>query len=203
MLLKAAVLPIGQSQRGETLEALAQKHQVAEHVIARLSNFMDAEALRAMADGVSLNLDTLEQAAACAPALQAKLRELNTTGIPAEVTAEFDVRTDKPILRISRRHHGNIKSSVLTQDFVHGADYAALATAADTFRGLLGEGAKVMRGEGDIATDFASLAAEFPTLSMGSYPFTQNGAYGTNLVVRGTDPALVDAAMIKLTRMFG
>jgi DNA gyrase subunit B len=134
---------------GETLEALARKHQVAEHVIARLSNFMDAEALRAMADGVSLNLDTLEQAAECAPALQAKLRELNTTGIPAEVTAEFDVRTDKPILRISRRHHGNIKSSIITQDFVHGADYGALAEAANTFRGLLSEGAKALRGEGE------------------------------------------------------
>ena len=134
---------------GETLETLARKHQVAEGVIARLSNFMDAEALRAIADGIALNLDTLEDAAACAPALQAKLRELNTTGVPAEVAAEFDVRSDKPILRISRRHHGNIKSSVLTQDFVHGADYAALAEAADTFRGLLGEGAKVTRGEGE------------------------------------------------------
>jgi len=134
---------------GETLESLARKHQVAESVIARLSNFMDAEALRAMADGVSLNLDTLDLAAECAPALQAKLRELNTTGIPAEVSAEFDVRTDKPILRISRRHHGNIKSSVITQDFVHGADYGALAEAANTFRGLLSEGAKALRGEGE------------------------------------------------------
>jgi DNA gyrase subunit B len=134
---------------GETLETLARKHQVAEAVIARLSNFMDAEALRAIADGIALNLDTLDAAAACAPALQAKLRELNTTGVPAEVAAEFDARTDKPILRISRRHHGNIKSSVLTQDFVHGADYAALAEAADTFRGLLAEGAKVTRCEGE------------------------------------------------------
>jgi len=134
---------------GDTLGELARKHQVAEHVIARLSNFMDAEALRSIADGVSLNLDNMEQAEASAVALQAKLRELTTTGVPAEVAAEFDARTDKPILRISRRHHGNVKSSVLTQDFVHGADYAALAVAAETFRGLLGEGAKVMRGEGD------------------------------------------------------
>jgi len=102
-----------------------------------------------MADGVSITLDTVEQAQASADALQAKLRELATTGVPAEVTSEFDVRTDKPILRISRRHHGNIKSSVITQDFVHGADYAALAEAASTFRGLLQEGARVMRGEGD------------------------------------------------------
>ncbi|KIQ35696.1 DNA gyrase subunit B [Variovorax paradoxus] len=139
---------------GDTLGELARKHQVAEAVIARLRNFMDAEALRAIADGVALDLDTTPAAEASAVALQAKLRELNTTGIPAEVSSEFDARTDKPLLRISRRHHGNIKSSVLTQDFVHGADYAALAEAANTFRGLLStEGAVVKRGEGERAKE--------------------------------------------------
>ncbi|WP_024813492.1 DNA topoisomerase (ATP-hydrolyzing) subunit B [Acidovorax sp. JHL-3] len=138
-----------QTLSGDTLAELARKHQIAESVIARLGNFMDAEALRAIADGVSLQLDTVAEAETSAVALQTKLRELNTTGAPAEVAGEFDARTDKPLLRISRRHHGNIKSSVITQDFVHGADYAALAEAAETFRGLLGEGAKVMRGEGE------------------------------------------------------
>ena len=138
-----------QTLTGDTLAELARKHQIAESVIARLGNFMDAEALRAIADGVSLKLDTVADAEASAVALQAKLRELNTTGAPAEVAGEFDARTDKPLLRISRRHHGNIKSSVITQDFVHGADYAALAEAAETFRGLLGEGAKALRGEGE------------------------------------------------------
>ena len=38
---------------------------------------------------------------------------------------------------------------------------------------------------------------------MGSYPFTQNGAYGTNLVIRGTDPGQVSAAMLRLTELFG
>ncbi len=127
---------------GDTLAELARKHQVAESVIARLHNFMDAEALRSIADGVALNLDTVADAEASAVALQEKLAG-------AEVAGEFDVRTDKPILRISRRHHGNVKSSIITQDFVHGADYAALAEAANTFRGLFSEGAKVMRGEGE------------------------------------------------------
>ena len=131
---------------GDTLNELARKHALAEAVIARLRNFMDDEALRAVADGVSLNLDTVSDAEVSANALQAFLLSI---GSHAEVAGEFDVRTDKPILRISRRHHGNVKSSVLTQDFVHGADYAALAEAANTFRGLLGDGAKVMRGEGE------------------------------------------------------
>ncbi len=148
--LKEASIETGgtasQNLSGETLAELARKHQLAEAVIGRLSGFMDAEALRAMADGVAVNLDSVSDAEASAVALQAKLREL---GSGSEVAGEFDVRTDKPILRISRRHHGNIKSSIITQDFVHGADYAALAEAAQTFRGLLGEGAKVKRGEGD------------------------------------------------------
>jgi DNA gyrase subunit B len=140
---------------GDTLAELARKHQLAEQVINRLGGFMDAEALRAIADGVALNLDTVPDAEASAVALQARLQEIDkqTNAAPAEVAGEFDVRSDKPILRISRRHHGNVKSSVITQDFVHGADYAALAEAANTFRGLLGEGATVKRGEGDKAKE--------------------------------------------------
>ena len=145
-----------QTLTGDTLAELARKHQLAEAVINRLSSIMDAEALRAMADGVSLNLDSLEEAHLSASSLQAKLREL---GSGSEVAAEFDIRTDKPVLRISRHHHGNVRSSVITQDFVHGADYAALSEAASTFRDLLGEGARVERGEGerrkeDKASDF-------------------------------------------------
>ena len=151
--LKDAAVQTGADENGvlsgDTLAELARKHQLAESVIARLRGFMDAEALRAIADGVSLNLDTVADAEASAIALQAKLRALNTMGAPADVAGEFDTRTDKPILRISRRHHGNVKSSVLTQDFVVGADYAILAEAAATFKSLISDGAKVMRGEGD------------------------------------------------------
>ena len=67
---------------------------------------------------------------------------------------------------------------------------------------LLSQTLRINRGEGDIASDFGALAAEFPDLSMGSYPFTQNGAFGTNLVIRGSDPARLDAAMTKLCGLF-
>ncbi len=68
---------------------------------------------------------------------------------------------------------------------------------------LLSQSLRVLRPEGEIAADFGALAAEFPDLSMGSYPFTVNGAYGTNLVIRGTDPGRLDQAMVRLTRLFG
>jgi len=128
--------------QGEALEALARQYVLAKNVVERLSNWMDVEALRAMANGLALDVDTLEAAEASAAALKAALHD-------AEVTAEFDARMDKHILRISRMHHGNVKSSVITADFVHGADYEALSTAGKTFRGLVGEDAVVRRGEGD------------------------------------------------------
>ncbi|MFP5478932.1 MAG: competence/damage-inducible protein A, partial [Alphaproteobacteria bacterium] len=68
---------------------------------------------------------------------------------------------------------------------------------------LMSQSLRVNRGEGEIAGPFGVLAAEFPDLSMGSYPFIQNGAHGTNLVIRGTDPGRLAEAMVKLTRLFG
>lgn len=67
---------------------------------------------------------------------------------------------------------------------------------------LLSQSLRLMRGEGEIAEGFGKLAQDFPDLSMGSYPFQVNGAYGTNLVIRGTDPARIDAAMTRLAAMF-
>jgi DNA gyrase subunit B len=128
--------------RGDAFEDLARKYVLAENVIGRLQNWMDAEALRVLASGVEINLDTLEQAETSALALKGALHG-------AEVAAEFDSRMDKHILRISRRHHGNIKSSVITADFVHGADYEVLSTAGKTFKGLLGPDAIIKKGEGE------------------------------------------------------
>ena len=127
---------------GDTLAALARQYVLANNVVERLSKWMDVEALRAIADGLVIDLDTLEAAEASARALEAALHD-------ADVSAEFDARADKHILRIGRRHHGNTKSSVITADFVHGADYEALSLAGRTFKGLVGADAVVKKGEGE------------------------------------------------------
>lgn len=67
---------------------------------------------------------------------------------------------------------------------------------------LLSQSLRIDRGEGEIAGPLGELAAEFPDLSMGSYPFIRNGIYGAQIVVRGVDPARVDAAMVRLSRLF-
>ena len=127
---------------GPLLEELARQYVLANGVIARLANWMDGAALRTIADGLALDLDTPAAAEASAAAMAAALTD-------AEVSADVDTRTDKPLLRISRRHHGNVKSSVITQDFIHGADYEVLARAGATFKGLLTPDAMVVRGEGE------------------------------------------------------
>lgn len=150
----AAVLPTGvEGERvisGATLEELARKYLLANNVIDRLSNWMDLDALRAMANGLTLDLDSAAAAEQSAVTLQAALK---AGGSEAQVEAQFDARTDKHLLRVSRRHHGNVKASVITQDFVHGADYAALKEAGETFKDLLGPEAVVRRGEGEKMKD--------------------------------------------------
>jgi len=68
---------------------------------------------------------------------------------------------------------------------------------------LLSQNLRVMRGEGVVADPLGALAEEFSDLSFGSYPFQQDGVYGTNIVVRGTEAARVDAAMVRLSELFG
>lgn len=61
---------------------------------------------------------------------------------------------------------------------------------------------RIERGEGDIAGPLAALAADYDDLSIGSYPYRQNGVYGANIVIRGTDRTRVDAAIARLVKEF-
>lgn len=65
---------------------------------------------------------------------------------------------------------------------------------------LLSQSLRVDRGEGEIAGTLAQLAADFPDLSIGCYPFQRDGAFGANVVIRGTDGARLDAAITRLSR---
>lgn len=80
---------------------------------------------------------------------------------------------------------------------------AMVASVLPTLTGgspLLSQTLRVMRGEGEIAGNLSALAADFPDLSIGCYPFQKDGAFGANVVVRGADGARVDAAVTRLAR---
>jgi molybdenum cofactor synthesis domain-containing protein len=54
-------------------------------------------------------------------------------------------------------------------------------------------------GEGVIAAPLEGVARAHPELSLGSYPFFGEGGFGSNLVIRGRDPAEVEATVKELT----
>jgi len=82
---------------------------------------------------------------------------------------------------------------------------AMVASVLPTLTGgapLLSQSLRVVRGEGDIAGPLGEFAARYPSLSVGSYPFQDNGIYGANLVVRGQDAGVLNAAMAELAAIF-
>ncbi len=143
LLPREGAMPIA----GEALQELARQYTLADAVIKRLTRLIDEEVLSAIVEGTELNLDQTGAAEASAQRLQAALQQ-RAPGV-FEVVAVFDERTDKHQLQVRRMHHGNVKISIIDVDFVHGADYQILNNAARTFQGLIGEGGRVMRGEGE------------------------------------------------------
>ena len=57
----------------------------------------------------------------------------------------------------------------------------------------------VMIGESKIAERFEDLQNKYPSVDMGSYPFTQDGLHGTSLVLRSNDYLNLEAAFHDLT----
>ena len=55
--------------------------------------------------------------------------------------------------------------------------------------------------EGEIAARLGELADATPDLSFGSYPFIQNGVFGSNIVVRGTDVDKLNQAKQSLAQL--
>ena len=58
---------------------------------------------------------------------------------------------------------------------------------------------ELLHGEGTIAELFSETQNEFPDVPMGSYPFNRDArVFGTQLVLRSTDPARLAAAVARL-----
>ncbi|RTZ43400.1 DNA topoisomerase (ATP-hydrolyzing) subunit B [Candidimonas sp. SYP-B2681] len=133
---------------GNALTELARQYIMADGVINRLARHVDMPSLSAMAEGVEINLDDAEQAAASAKRLQDAIDDPSMPNA-VNVTVEANEAGDSWRLIVHRMHHGNVRITIFDRMFVRGADYATLSKAAKTFLGLMGVGALVARGEGD------------------------------------------------------
>ncbi|MFM9113483.1 MAG: DNA topoisomerase (ATP-hydrolyzing) subunit B [Polynucleobacter victoriensis] len=143
------VLADGSIIDNERLTSLSTDYQTIQSIVDRLSRTMDEGALRAIANGVRLNLDTEEQANKSAEELNNYFLALNDRLAKPQIIVQKDERTERYRLMLSRRVHGNTKLSIIDSDFVHGADYEALAKASAALTNVLGAGATVKRGDPD------------------------------------------------------
>jgi DNA gyrase subunit B len=156
LLLKIALetaslqTPSGEVIEGESLNELAKHYQSIQSIVDRLSRTIDEDALRAIASGTQLNLDTEKSANDSAERLRAALADSqNPLATPPEIIVQKEDRTERFRLLLSRRIHGNLKLSTINSDFVHGDDYLSLANAATVLSGKVLPGTKVRRGDPD------------------------------------------------------
>ncbi len=145
-LQDAALVPSENAQPigGDALAELVRKYNTANAIVMRLSRAMDDAALTAIMNGVTLDLSSVATAETSAQALAAAINDPSV-----RVGVSSDELSAKHMLRIERRHHGNMKVSVIDAEFVDGPDYGVLSEAAATFKGLIGPGAMVRRGTGE------------------------------------------------------
>ncbi|MCX7892006.1 MAG: DNA topoisomerase (ATP-hydrolyzing) subunit B [Burkholderiales bacterium] len=128
--------------QGDALGNLAKSYLLSQAVIDRLSRLIDPDALKAVLAGVRIDLATQEAAQATAALLEAAMPKGETT-----VRARWDDKNERWQLVIARTRHGNVKTTVIDEDFLVSGDYRQLAETAALLQGLIGPGASVRRGD--------------------------------------------------------
>jgi DNA gyrase subunit B len=127
---------------GAALGELAKSYLTSEAVIRRLGDFVDADALHALiANDIELRLADEAQAHASADALRRAL-----DGRLA-VRAVWDEKTEGWQLRLEKMRHGNLRATVIDEDFLVSGDHAQLRRTSQMLAGLIGPDATVRRGE--------------------------------------------------------
>jgi DNA gyrase subunit B len=143
------VLSDGKVIDNERLTTLSNDYQSIQNIVDRLSRSMDEGSLRAIANGVRLNLDSEDSASKSAAELSGYFAQQVDKLVKPQIIVQKDERTERYRLLISRRVHGNTKLSIIDSDFVHGADYETLEKASSALTNVLGSGATVKRGDPD------------------------------------------------------
>lgn len=149
-LKDAAILPQEGAEliEGTALEELIRQYLLADQIIHRQGRWFDSEALSAIAEGVKIDLSSEEQAQAAAKQLEEVLVD---PAHPHEVRvfAQLNEESEQWEVIVQRLLHGNIRVSTFDNSFILSPDYNTLEQAGETLMGLIGEGAKVYRGQGE------------------------------------------------------
>jgi DNA gyrase subunit B len=143
--LKGAELTPGTDRpplAAESFGNVAREYLLAEAVIERLARLIDPVALRAVLNGVAIDLTSEGASRQSAAALQAAIDDPEVT-----VEARYDATTETHRIVILRVHHGTPHATVLDADFVASGDAAQIRSAAAVLQDLIHPGAVVRRGD--------------------------------------------------------
>jgi molybdenum cofactor synthesis domain-containing protein len=80
------------------------------------------------------------------------------------------------------------------------AMFEAAAPELERGRQIRAASVDVYARESEIAAPLEAIAQRHPDVEIGSYPFARDGRFGAALVVRGTDPALIETVMAEIIR---
>jgi len=143
--LKGAELIPGEGRpplSSESFGDVAREYLLAEAVVERLARLVEPAALRAILNGVRLDLSSEASARRSAIALQATIAD-------PEVVAEarYDATNEVHRIIVVRTHHGTPHATALDSDFLASGDAEQIRHAAEVLRDLIHPGAVVKRGE--------------------------------------------------------
>jgi DNA gyrase subunit B len=143
--LKGAELVPGEGRpplSADSLGDVAREYLLAEAVIERLARVVDPSALRAILNGVRLDLSSESAARRSASALQAAIDD-------PELVAEarYDATNEAHRIVVVRTHHGTPHATAIDADFLASGDADQIRRAADVLQDLIYPGAVVKRGE--------------------------------------------------------
>ena len=132
----------GEVISGAPLAEIAKQMVLTEAVIRRISTLYDESVLRAIQDlgQISLADQTTTELAA------EKLRPI-LGSLGSEVIVGFDQESEAYRLEVNKYVHGNLQACRIDQEFLSSGDYKQISKMSTMLQGLLGDGAKIKRGE--------------------------------------------------------
>ena len=138
---KAQIVSDGQVLQGEELAGIAKQFLLAKSVIEQESRVIDDLVLNAMLHADEVDLSSIESTDAAIAMLSALLDE-------KEVALErIDGHEGGHFIKITRKLHGNVMVSYIEPKFLGGKAYQTLNQTAAALKGLVGEKAKLVKGE--------------------------------------------------------
>ena len=146
-LEKAKIVSDGRTIEGAELADTAKQFLLAKTVIEQESRFVDELVLRAMLHASPIDLTSSENA-------DKAVAELSGLLDAKEVALErIEGHEGNRFIKITRKLHGNVMVSYIEPKFLNSKAYQTLTQTAAALKGLVGEGAKLYKGENEYDVD--------------------------------------------------